>query len=270
MTNVNVAVNDYLRGDITSVKTINNIVSIMAGVDISFIQTRRLIELSVPSYLPERLFCNLLSRYKLLKLLLASSIGNELVICKLTIGEALVFNTVTGLYDFAAAPISVRSPLVDATYPSWIGPDTLLVIDMEVNWSQCSFTINDLETYLVCPNVENVNQRWALVQEVFPNEFNSPIANSVNYTSLCGSSSIGSIDSTMIFPGLTGILTAFSNPTGCALIPVKCSYGDGASEMMLSSTNTVFPTVVFSGGQWDVVNVPLRSAPGLMPDVYLL
>lgn len=270
MTNVNVAVNDYLRGDITGVKTVNGLVNVIVGIENIMIQTRRLLELSVPSYLPERLHCNLLTRYKLLKTLLASSLGDRVIICKLTVGEALTFNTVTGLYDLTAGPISIRSPLVDMVYPSWLSADAMVVLDMDVDWAQCSFTIADVEAHLVCPNVEGVNQRWALVQEVFPNEFTSSIANSVGYTSLCGSSSTGSIDANDIFPGLPGILAAFTNPTGCALIPVKCSYGDSASQLMLDSTNTTFKTAVFVGGQWDVINSPLRSTPGLLPDVYLL
>lgn len=258
MRDVNNIATNQLRADLGSVYTANQIAAILQMAITGMSDTRSMIRLEVSNSMIERRDSNCLTKYSVIKRFLNITLPEQRSVVYVTAGIGTVFNSVSGLYDLNLPPLWMATPQVTTAFPGWLDPNQIVILILDIDLAQCSFNEDDVATALVCPNIDGYNRTWYFAQEVFPDEFSNTISNTTTYTSRCGSTTSGNVNSTTIFSGLQFILDNIAAGPNSALIAVKCSVGESGSTLALGSLVPSTQGAIVSGGRWVMAGtVPL-------------
>lgn len=258
MNDINDIATNQLRADLGSVYTANQIAAILRMATTGMGNIRSMIRLEVSNSMIERRDSNRLTKYSVIKRFLTITQPEQRSVVYITAGIGTVFNSVSGLYDLDLPPLWMAKPQVMATFPGWSDPNQIVILILDIDLAQCSFNEDDIAIALVCPNTGGYNRTWYFAQEVFPNEFANTISNTTVYTSRCGNTTSGSVNSTTIFSGLQSVLDNIAAGPSSALIATKCSVGEPSSTLSLGSLVPSTRGAIVSGGQWVLnLTVPL-------------
>lgn len=250
MIDVNNIATNQLRADLGSVYTANQIAAILQMATTGMGNFRSMIRLEVSNSMIERRDSNCLTKYSVIKRFLNITLPEQRSVVYITAGIGTVFNSVSGLYDLDLPPLWMAAPQVTTAFPGWLDPSQIVILILDIDLAQCSFSEDDIAMALVCPNTGGYNRTWYFAQEVFPNEFANTISNTTVYTSQCGNTTSGGVDSTTIFSGLQFILDNIAAGPNSTLIATKCSVGESGSTLSLGSLVPSTQGAVVSGGQW--------------------